>query len=211
MGGQQLDRAQKSSMPQDPSPLPFRLVRRRSAHNSQAFGHPCKRPFLCVSSICKRGRPGSGVMQAVEFRFAPEIPDQRRNLAIPTAIAPEKAALNARAATPSTRPAAVGCDRRDGCSQYRPRPARQADVAVRPPSPPGRGTPGPGQTASHPSASVTAAYPTDLHIESELSGPMRNATDPKCDELRAAGCGTAFIGARLKRRSHPSGADAPAP
>jgi hypothetical protein len=108
--------------------------------------------------------------------------------------------LNARAATPSTRPAAVGCDRRDGCSQYRPRPARQADVAVRPPSPPGRGTPGPGQTASHPSASVTAAYPTDLHIESELSGPMRNAKESKGRRLR-----------RSTHRAHPSSADRTCP
>ena len=40
-------------MPQDPSPLPFPLVRRRSAHNSQAFGHFRKRPFTNPLLICK--------------------------------------------------------------------------------------------------------------------------------------------------------------
>ena len=37
-----------------PSPLPFRLVRRRSAHNSQVFGHPCKRP-VCDNHDHLRG------------------------------------------------------------------------------------------------------------------------------------------------------------
>ena len=46
--------APKSPMPQDPSPLPFPAGAPGSAHNGQAFGHPCKRPFTDALLICKK-------------------------------------------------------------------------------------------------------------------------------------------------------------
>ena len=57
-------------MLQDPSPLPFPLVRRRSAHNGLAVGHSCKRAHQSVatapgSEYLKPGLSGSGVRWSV--------------------------------------------------------------------------------------------------------------------------------------------------
>ena len=121
-------------MPQDPNPLPFPLVRRRSAHNSQAFGHPCKRPFTDVLLICKTDPLSEGSRTNYDCYYVPFLTgisgSKPPSRAIPTAIAPEeKAALlwkiGTHARQQSTTPAARPADA-DGCAAaYRRRGGRQ--------------------------------------------------------------------------------------
>jgi hypothetical protein len=120
---------------QDPCPS---AVSAACPQRCRPIGHLCKRPFACALSNCKI--PGDPRHTGCRVPFwTGNSGSKPPSLAIPTAIAAEKGrfALENRTArkaaihdASSSRPAAVGCDRRDGRSQSRP--VRQPDVAMAP-------------------------------------------------------------------------------
>ena len=121
----------------------------------------------------------------------------RKKAALPGKIGPH---ARRQSTTPAARPAAVGCDRRDGRSQSRP--VRPADVAVAPLSQPrlaeashrGQGQEATPDRLAAPASGtfVSVCDPlrtqVDLHIESEFSGPMPHFSGAMATSRRCGDC-----------------------
>ena len=139
------------------------LIRVVERHEARQCGRGAQLLTWCgrENDVPARSHPRS----PMEFTAIPEIPDQnrpalpfrplllRKKAALPWKIGPH---ARRQSTTPAARPAAVGCDRRDGRSQSRP--VRQPDVAMAPLShprlaealAPRPGTPGTGGHARGP-------------------------------------------------------------